>query len=72
MVEEAEQFMKEAGFRVVRVRHHGDLARIEVPAVDVARAMASPERERIVDRFREIGYRHVTVDLEGYRSGSYD
>jgi uncharacterized protein len=69
-VEAAETFLDELGFGELRVRDHGDVARIEVSAGEIAR-LAQPEvRERIVSRFKELGYAYVTLDLEGYRRGS--
>ena len=71
MIDQAEQFLRSLGLRELRVRYHrGDLARIEVPGEALA-ALAAPEtRERIVDRFKELGFRYVTLDLQGFRSGS--
>lgn len=66
----AERFLKELGFRQVRVRHHDHIARIEVEPSDMAR-LAEPElAQQVVTRLREIGYVYVTMDLAGYRSGS--
>jgi uncharacterized protein len=66
----AERAVKDLGFRQCRVRAHGDVARIEVEAADVAR-LAEPEvRERVIEALHALGYRYVTVDLEGFRSGS--
>lgn len=70
MVEEGERYLGELGFRQVRVRHHGHLARLEVAREEIARVTAEPTRHDIVRRFRELGYIHVALDLEGYRSGS--
>jgi len=67
-IEAAEAAVKAMGFAQVRVRHHGDVARIEVDAADIARLVA--ERERIAEAVREAGYRFVSVDLEGYSTGS--
>src|SRR5881296_631093 len=67
-IEAAEAAVKALGFAQVRVRHHGDVARIEVDAADIARLVA--ERERIAEAVREAGYRFVSVDLEGYSTGS--
>jgi len=64
----AERIVREAGFEVLRVRHHGDVARIEVPPEDRARLLAAADR--IVPAIRELGYVWVSLDLEGYRSGS--
>jgi uncharacterized protein len=66
----AERALKELSFRQVRVRVHGDVARIEVQAEDLAR-LAEPEaRERAVEALKGLGYRYVALDLEGFRSGS--
>ncbi len=69
-VGQAEKLLKELGFRQCRVRVHGDLVRVEVEEADVAR-LAEPETRRpLTDALRGLGYRYVTVDLEGFRSGS--
>jgi len=66
----AERAVKDLGFHQCRVRAHGDVARIEVDAADVAR-LAEPEvRERVIEALHALGYRYVTLDLEGFRSGS--
>ena len=70
MVEEAERFLAEKGFKQRRVRHHGSIARIEVPPSDIPRITEEGLRKDVVRRFREIGFNHIAVDLEGYRSGS--
>ncbi len=71
MVERAEQYLKSIGCVTVRVRYHdGDLARIEVPASDVARLSRVDVRQAVVERFREFGFKFVTLDLIGFRSGS--
>lgn len=64
----AERVLREAGFPVVRVRHHGDVARIEVPPADRGRLLAAAES--IVPELKQLGYVWVSCDLEGYRSGS--
>lgn len=69
-VEQAEAFLWERGFTGFRVRHHGNLARIEAAAADLPRLMAEPLRRELLARFRQIGYTYVTVDLAGFRSGS--
>lgn len=66
----AESFLRSLGIRELRVRDHGDLARIEVPAWELPRLAGEPARERIVAYLRELGFTFVTVDLEGFRSGS--
>ncbi len=70
MVAKAEKFLKEMGFKVVRVRHHGKVARIEVGKDEIARLMEERMREKIYEKLREIGYTWVCLDLLGYRSGS--
>ncbi|HEY2385640.1 MAG TPA: ATP-dependent sacrificial sulfur transferase LarE [Candidatus Binatia bacterium] len=66
----AEQALHALGFREVRVRAHGDVARIELPVADLPR-LADPEcRAQAVQGVRAAGFRHVTLDLEGFRSGS--
>ena len=64
----AESFLRSLGFKVVRVRDHGDLARVEVGKFELERAF-NPGGE-IVENLKRLGYRFVTIDLEGYRSGS--
>ena len=58
------------GFRHCRVRHHGDVARLELDADDMARAAAGGTRDAIVRDLKAIGYRYVSLDLQGYRTGS--
>lgn len=68
MVERAEDFLRDAGFRQVRVRVHGDVARIEVGPDRLADALGM--RERIVPVLKGFGFRYVSLDLQGYRTGS--
>lgn len=70
MVDKAEQFLIENGFIKERVRMHGDLARIEVPAEDIERLAADEMRKKVYDRFKEIGFLYVSLDLKGYSMGS--
>jgi uncharacterized protein len=70
MVEQAEDALRELGLRVCRVRHHDTLARLELGADEIARALEPLLRAEIVRRLRDVGYRHVTIDLQGYRMGS--
>lgn len=70
MVERAEEVVRALGFRELRVRHHGDVARIEVPVADLPRLLEPGVRERLVEGLKALGYRFVSVDLEGFRSGS--
>jgi uncharacterized protein len=67
-VAQAESALRRLGFTQLRVRHYGDLARIELEPSELARALA--QRERIVEGVRRAGYRYVTLDLEGFRSGN--
>jgi uncharacterized protein len=70
-VEEAEAFLRGLGLRECRVRYHeGDLARVEVPAAEVARLAAAPLRGDLAAAFRRLGFKFVTLDLDGFRSGS--
>ena len=70
IVAASERRLRELGLRQVRVRHHGLLARVEVRPDDIARAADEPLRPQIVAVLREAGYTFVTLDLEGFRSGS--
>jgi uncharacterized protein len=70
MIERAERALRERGFRVCRVRHHDELARIEFGANELARALEPETREAIVRDLKAAGYRYVTIDLQGYRTGS--
>ncbi len=69
-VDAAEQFLRTLGFRQFRVRHHDRLARLEIPAAEIPRLWEDGRHERIVARFRELGYVYVAVDLAGFQSGS--
>lgn len=68
MVEEAEEYLRSLGINIFRVRHHGDLARIEVPRTGFSRI--TDLTIEIEKKFSAIGYRYVTLDLKGFRSGS--
>jgi uncharacterized protein len=65
-----EVFMKSLRFREFRVRFHGDLARIEVSQQEIDRLFDKATRDAIVKRFKEVGFNYVSVDLQGFRSGS--
>jgi uncharacterized protein len=70
-VEAAEEFLHGLGLRECRVRlHEGELARVEVPAAELGRLAEPAVREGLVRRLKELGFRFVTLDLEGFRSGS--
>lgn len=68
MIDRAESFLMDLGFRQVRVRQHGKLARIEVPPEDMDRLLAVAPT--VVAKLKEIGYTYVSLDLQGYRTGS--
>jgi uncharacterized protein len=69
-IDRAEQVVRSAGFSRVRVRHHGAVARIEVPPEDRVRMFSAGVDERITAELKALGYQWVTLDLLGYRSGS--
>ena len=69
-VEKAESALRALGFRQLRVRHHGDVARIEVPKADIARLIDQETSGQVIARMKEAGFIYVTIDLEGFRSGS--
>ncbi len=71
MIDQAEQFLRSLGFEPVRVRYHrGDLARIEVPLTDLPRLVDPPLRQEVASRLKQLGFKFVSLDLEGFRSGS--
>jgi len=70
MVARAEAYLFSLGLEQCRVRHHGTLARIEVPAHSVGELVEEGVRESLVEEFKEIGYVYVALDLQGFRSGS--
>ncbi len=70
MVEQAEQLLYDCGFRQARVRVHGNLARVEVLSEDLARIMEKDMRLRIYSALQELGFAYVTLDMQGYRTGS--
>jgi uncharacterized protein len=69
-IEQAEDFLRTLGLVEFRVRHHDTVARIEVHAKDLAKVTAEPNRSTIVEKLKSIGFKYVTVDLQGFRSGS--
>jgi uncharacterized protein len=72
MIDAAEQYLRTLGFRELRVRYHdGDMARIEVPVEDVARLGELEIRQAVVAQFERIGFKFVTLDLSGFRSGGF-
>jgi uncharacterized protein len=69
-IERAEDALRDLGFRVVRVRHHDQLARIELSADEMPRALEPEMRDAIVRAIKAAGYQFVALDLQGYRLGS--
>jgi len=70
MIERAEEALRALGFRVCRVRHHDELARLEIGRDEMARALEPEVGAAIVREIKAIGYRYVSLDLQGYRTGS--
>lgn len=70
MVDEAEDFLFGLGFKQVRVRHYQNLARIEIFEEEMGRLMDGSLREKVVSHLKKIGYKYITLDLQGFRSGS--
>lgn len=71
MIDRAEQYLRALGLRECRVRYHrGDLARIEVPAGDIARLVDPAVRANLAAEFHQLGFKFVTLDFDGFRSGS--
>jgi pyridinium-3,5-biscarboxylic acid mononucleotide sulfurtransferase len=70
MIERAERALRDLGFRVCRVRHHDDLARVEIGVDELPRALEPDLTSRIVAAIQALGYRQVTIDPRGYRMGS--
>jgi uncharacterized protein len=71
MIDQAEQLLRSLNLRTVRVRYHrGDLARLEVPGEAISRLAEAETRERLVAELKRLGFKYVTLDLEGFRSGS--
>lgn len=69
-VEQAEELLRRQNFHQYRARHHGDVCRIEVDTADFDKFFDPAFREHLVDELRRIGYRHIALDLAGYRTGS--
>ncbi len=69
-IDTAETFLRGLGFKQVRVRHHGEVARIEVPASQLGSLTTGDLAPRVVARLRELGFTYVALDLNGYRTGS--
>jgi uncharacterized protein len=69
-VDRGEEILRELGFREFRVRHHDNLVRLEIAPAEMERALRLEVVEELARRFRELGFKFVTLDLQGYRSGA--
>jgi uncharacterized protein len=69
-IEQGEEALRAMGFRQFRVRHHGEIVRIEIAGSELSRAMTAEMATRFTRIFKELGFKYVTLDLEGFRSGS--
>jgi len=69
-VDRGEEILREFGFKEFRVRHHDTLVRLEIAPAELDRALRKEVIEQLAKRFRELGFKYVTLDLEGFRSGS--
>jgi len=70
IVDKAERFLRGLNFKQVRVRHHGQIARIELERDDIGTFISKGLMDKVVKKFKELGFLYVTLDLEGYRTGS--
>ncbi len=70
MIERGEAVLRSLGFRQSRVRHHGDIARIEIAREELEKALSLDIFDRLAAEFKAIGFRFVTIDVEGYRTGA--
>ena len=70
MVEQAEVALMKLGFKAVRVRKHGDVARLEIPSDRITEAASDKVRQVLDEKLKDLGFRHVALDLAGYRMGS--
>ena len=66
----AERFLHALGFRELRVRYHGEVARLEVPVAAMGRFLEPATREAVIHEFQRLGFAYVALDLQGFRSGS--
>ena len=69
-VENGEEALKALGFRQFRVRFHGEVVRIEIARDEMARALTLEMAAKFTEIFKRLGFKYVTLDLEGYRQGS--
>jgi len=69
-ISSAESVLKKLGFKQVRVRHHGNIARIELPAQDIQKILKSKIKNTVIKSLKKLGYIYITLDIEGYTTGS--
>jgi len=69
-IDKAELFLRSLGFRQLRLRHHDSLARIEVDKEEISAFLNEGIRKKVIDYLKNLGYKYVTLDLQGYRTGS--
>ena len=69
-IDDAESVLKNLGFNQVRVRHHGNIARIEIPSKDMKKILGSEIKSMVVKSLKKLGYIYITLDIEGYTTGS--
>ncbi len=69
-IEKGEEFLRQLGFREVRIRYHPPIARIEVSIQEIVRLSELPIRDKVVEKLKELGFKYITLDLSGFRSGS--
>jgi len=70
IVDKAESFLRDLGFKQVRLRHHGEIARIELEKNDIEALVSRGLMDKVVRKLKELGFLYITLDLEGYRMGS--
>ena len=70
-IERAESALRQLGFADLRVRHHDEVARVELPPADLVRAVADPRRSKVLAAVRGAGFRFVALDLGGIQSGTF-
>jgi uncharacterized protein len=70
VIERGEAKLRALGFQQMRVRHHGDIARIEIAPAEMPHALDLEMARRIAVAFKQLGFKFVTLDLEGYRTGA--
>ena len=69
-IDKAEDYLKSLGLITLRLRHHGDIARIEVPSSDIPKITEEQMRQKIVSAFKQMGFKYISLDLQGFRLGS--